>query len=264
MYWKIRNQVEGNISGMGPGAPSSATPSTTDARYRQQGRRMDRASDRYWDEVNNPEPQQARGWAKHNLGQNRGQYPAYLAHPELVAVKGLGLDPASNTADWLRDLPMADLAMITGGTRGKGLTRKTQPVKVPGVLKGQIDPAKPAFKRELDYSKYAKELAGLYRGATRPAGNVLDWNSLMGNLATARNKGALRQGIDMQAEYDPGGAMDRARGYIDSVIAATRPEHQQAVYADMADASFAKNAARIKRPKHVDRVVKRMARDLLR
>jgi hypothetical protein len=260
MYHRIRDAVEGKMSGMGPGGSSY---SATDTSYARTGRRMDRASERYYDAINTPEPQQAHGWARRNLGQNRGQYPALLTNPEVVATRGLGLDPESETAEWMRGLPMADLAMITGGTRGKGLTRKTETVKVPKVLKGSIDPVKPEFPRELDYSKYAKELSGLYRGLNKPNGNVLDWNTLMGNMAKARNKGALRQGIDMQAQYDPGGAMDRARGYIDSVIGATGNVYQQRAAMDQADASFARQSARVKNPKHIDRIVKRMARELI-
>jgi hypothetical protein len=57
--------------------------------------------------------------------------------------------------------------------------------------------------------------------------------------------------------------MDRARGYIDSAIAATGNVYQQRAAMDQADASFARQSARTKNPKHIDRIVKRMARELI-
>lgn len=263
LYWKIRNQVEGNLTGEGA-ATSGAYPS--DAQYRRQGRRMDRASDRYWDEVNDPDPQRATGWARRNLGKNRGDYPLMLSDPIRVATEGMGLDPneQSGTFDFFASLPAADLAMIAGGTRNRGMTRKVDPASVPNILKGQIDPAKPEFKRELDYSKYARQLRDLYRGlGATGSSNVLDFDSLMGDLARAKKGGALRQGIDMQAQYDPGGALDRARGYFDSVFAAAKPEFQQGVYADMADRAFANQRLLGKKPKAISRTVKRVARQFV-
>jgi hypothetical protein len=261
MYWQIRNAVEGKMSGMGPGGSSyggdTAAYQREQQRYKRQGKRMDRASERYWDAVNNPDPQKAHGWARNALGPNKGNYPLMLARPEMVA-EAMGEDTSRPGFDWMEGLPMADLAMITGGTRGRGMTRKIDEVKVPKILKDSIDPVKPDFKREMDYSKYAAELRDLYRGLNGKQ-QVLDSDMLLGKLAHAKNTGALRQGIEMQADYDPAGAMDRAQGYFNSIFAATKPEHQQAVYADMADNYFDAMSLRGK-PQNIDRMVKRVAR----
>jgi hypothetical protein len=259
MYHRIKGAVEGNISGMGPGGTGAPT---TDAAYAQQGRRMDRASERYYDQINNPDPQKARGWARNNLGKNRGNYPALLTDPIMVATEGMGLDPIAEygTFDRFERTPMADLAMITGGTSKNGLTRKTQPVKVPKVLRDSIDPVKPEFKRELDYSKYATELRDLYRGLNGQGPPVLNQDALMSDLANAKNKGALRQGIEMQAQYDPGGAMERAQGYFDSIFHATQPEEFATSYSNLANRYFADLGMASKKPKAIDKSVKQVAR----
>jgi hypothetical protein len=259
MYHRIKGAVEGNISGMGPGGTGAPT---TDAAYAQQGRRMDRASERYYEQINNPDPQKARGWAKNNLGKNRGNYPALLTDPMMVATEGMGLDPIAEygTFDRFERTPMADLAMITGGTSKNGLTRKTQPVKVPKVLRDSIDPVKPEFKRELDYSKYATELRDLYRGLNGQGPPVLNQDALMSDLANAKNKGALRQGIEMQAQYDPGGAMERAQGYFDSIFHATQPEEFATSYSNLANRYFADLGMASKKPKQIDKSVKQVAR----
>jgi hypothetical protein len=259
MYHRIKGAVEGNISGMGPGGTGAPT---TDAAYAQQGRRMDRASERYYEQINNPDPQKARGWAKNNLGKNRGNYPALLTDPMMVATEGMGLDPIAEygTFDRFDSTPMADLAMITGGTSKNGLTRKTQPVKVPKVLRDSVDPVKPEFKRELDYSKYATELRDLYRGLNGQGPPVLNQDSLMSDLANAKNKGALRQGIEMQAQYDPGGAMERAQGYFDSIFHATQPEEFATSYSNLANRYFADLGMASKKPKAIDKSVKQVAR----
>lgn len=253
LYYQIRGAVEGKLSGMGPGG-SSGGDYTTTQEYRRQGRRMDRAYDRFNDMIENPEPQQARGWAKQNLGKNRGNYPAMLTYPEMILEDGMGFDftdqETANYGDWMRDIPMADLAMIAGGN----MSRKTQPIKPPKILRQNgVEPVKPENKRELDYSQFAKQLADMYRGLSGPE-QVLDADALMGDLANAKNRGSLRQGIDMQAEYDPGGAMDRARGYFDSIFS-LMPIHQREGYSLMADRYFANAMNASGKPKNIDQIV---------
>lgn len=256
MYYRIKGEVEGKLMGMGPGGSSYESYDSGPSQ-----KRLDRAYDRYYDEVNNPDPQQAHGWAKRNLGPNKGMYPAYLSNPELVAIKGLGLDPASNTARWTGEMPTADLAFITGG--GRGMTRKTDVVKPPPILRAQgVRATKPENKRELDYSKYAKQVADVYRRFSAPDG-AFTTGELMGDLAHARNSGALRQGIKAQAAYDPGGALDRVQDYFDSAFAATTDPNQARIYADMAQQQIATRAASTKKPKHIDRIIKRVAKDLM-
>jgi hypothetical protein len=272
LYWRIRNTMEAKVGGMGPGgssASSSYGASTRQYRrqqrqYKRQGRRLDQAYDDWNELLANPEPQEARGWAKQHLGNNKGNYPAYLDHPLHIATEGMGLDAGSETANWLDGLPVADLAMITGGTRGHGLTRKVHPPKPPGILRKQgVEAPKPDFKRELDYSKFAKEAARLYSSLTSNTGNVLDMPALMRQLATASRHGALRQGIDAQALYDPSGAFDRAGGYFTSVIHATRDESQARVYDRMLRQYL--NEARIgnRKPKQIDAIIPDIARRFL-
>lgn len=261
MYYRIKGAVEGKIAGMGPGGTSSGDY-PTDASYARTGRRMDRAYDKFNEMVANPDPQPARGWAKREMGKNRGDFPAMLARPEMVLSRGLDFDftdqETANYGDWMRDLPMADLAMIAGGS----MSRKTRAVKPPKILaKSGVEPYKPENKRELDYSKFAKQLADMYRGLSGPE-QVLDENALMGDLANARNKGALRQGIDMQAEFDPGGAMDRARGYFDS-ITSLMPISQREGMANLTDRYFAEAMATSRKPKRIDQIVNEVARRFL-
>lgn len=260
LYWAVKNNVEGRLSGMMGGGGDAGYPS--EAAYRRQGRRIDRAYDKYNDELYNPDPQKARGWARRELGPNRGNYPAMLMDPIHVATEGMGLDPfaESGTFDFLNDAPAADLAFIIGGAGKNDMTRKTKPVKVPKILQQQgVKPTKPENPRELDYSKYASELRDLYASMTNSTDqNVLDSGFLMGNLANAKKSGALRMGIDTQAEYDPGGAFDRAKGYIDSAFAG-RSDLDRDTYARMAAKYFAEEPILNKKPKRISVTVNNVA-----
>lgn len=204
---------------------------------------IDKAYEKYNAQLSHPPPQKATGWAKKTLGANHGMYPALVTHPlELLANKGIGIDPfqQSGTYDWMDRLPIADLAMITGSTTKGGMMRKTWQPKVPGVLKEiGVKPTDPDFKKEFDYSKYAKELAGLYRGLNSPD-YVLDKTRLMSNLANSQKNAALRQGLTQQTYYgDPGGAINRAKGYFNSVFDATEDDLAASVHSRMADRYFA-------------------------
>lgn len=259
LYYQIKGNVESRLGGMFGGGDSGYTSPQV---YRRQQRRSDRAWDRYNDALYNPEPQEARGWARRALGPNRGDYPDMLMDPIHVATEGMGLDPfaESGTFDFLNDAPAADLAFIIGGTGKNAMTRKTKPVKVPHVLQQQgVKPTKPENPRELDYSRYAAELRDLYTSMTDSTDqNVLDSGFLMGNLADAKRSGALRMGIDTQAEYDPGGAFDRAKGYIDSAFAG-RSDLDRDTYARMAAKYFAEEPILNKKPKKISNTVTNVA-----
>lgn len=264
LYHQIKGNVESRLSGIMGGGGESGYPS--DASYRRQGRRTDRAYEKYNDALYNPDPQKARGWAKDALGKNRGTYPAMLMDPIHVATEGMGLDPMAEggTFDFLESVPAGDLAFILGGTGNNDMTRRTKPVKVPGILRQQgVKPTKPENPRELDYSKYASEVRDLYSSMTDSTDqNVLDSGFLMGNLADAKKSGALRMGIDTQADYDPGGAFDRAKGYIDSAFAG-RSDLDRDTYARMAAKYFAEEPVLSKKPKRISGTVNAVANRFL-
>jgi hypothetical protein len=202
-------------------------------------KRIDSAYEKYNAQLSHPPPQKATGWAKQTLGPNHGTYPALMTHSlELLAKNGIKVDPfgQSGTYDWMDRLPISDLAMITGGN----MMRKSWRPKVPGVLKDLgVKPNKPDFKKEFDYSKYAEELTGLYRGLNGSE-YVLDKHRLMTDLAGADKNDALRQGLTQQAYYgDPGGAIERAKGYFNSVFDATEDDLAATVHSRMADRYFA-------------------------
>ncbi len=263
LYHQIKGNVEGRLSGMMGGGGSDYTSA---AEYRRQGRRTDRAYEKYNEALYNPEPQKATGWARRELGKNRGNYPAMLMDPIHVATEGMDLDPfaESGTFDFLNEAPAADLAFIIGATGKNDMTRKTQPVKVPGILRKQgVKPTKPENPRELDYSKYAAEVRDLYSSMLNSSDqNVLDSGYLMDNLADAKKSGALRMGIDTQAEYDPGGAFDRAKGYIDSAFAG-RSDLDRDTYARMAAKYFAEEPVLNKKPKKISATVNNVANRFL-
>lgn len=256
MYWDTRNRVMSKIGGMGGGGGGSYGGGSyrsggsnaykrQQRKYKQQQRRVQHAYNKYSKALQNPPPQKATGWAKENLGPNKGMYPAMMSNPMWVAQKGMGFEPADQANQgafrFLNGLPVVDLAMITGSTHGNAMTRKTTMPKVPHILKKQkgFKPAKPTFKRELDYSALAEQLARMYGGLSSEGGNVLNTGNLMRDLAKSSHDAALRMGLWQTAKYNPAGAMDQARGYFDSVFAATQPDFKAAVYGDMADKYFA-------------------------
>ena len=65
-------------------------------------------------------------------------------------------------------------------------------------------------------------------------------------------------GIDTQAEYDPGGAFDRAKGYIDSAFAG-RSDLDRDTYARMAAKYFAEEPILNKKPKKISNTVTNVA-----
>lgn len=207
MIGRIRSNVEGRIGGMGPGG-SSGGSYPTDQSYRRQGRRMDRANERYYKDLQNPKPLPVRGWVKEQ-GYKPGSVAGLLDEPGAIYGTEHNLNQFT---DHLTDLPMTDIAMMSFGTDGRDLMSRTPITKVPAILRQNgVKPTKPEYKFSLDPSKVANRIAEMYG----TIGNV-NTTDLLGNLATADKNSAVRQGLRQQAEFDPGKAMSQMENYIQS------------------------------------------------
>lgn len=220
MIGRIRGNVEERLGGMGPGAsPDEDAYLRQQQRYKQQGRRIDRAADRYNEQLGEPQHLPVRGWSKRQ-GYKPGAIDAALGSPGLVASDALGGLDLNSATDPLTDLPMTDLALLMYGAKGRKLTSKTPTVDVPGVLKRQAgyEEIEPDFKRTLDPSKTVNKVAMMFR---KLAGGQmeLDTESLLGGLAGTRKKSALGQGLAQQAEFDPGGALGQLGQYVHAAYA---------------------------------------------
>lgn len=204
MIGRIRSNVEDRIGGMGPGGSSGSYPS--EQSYRRQGRRMDRAYERYNEALQNPKPLPVRGWVKEH-GYKPGSVAGLLDEPGMI----FGTEHNLNQfTDHLTDLPMTELAMMSFGTQGHNLMSRTPVTRVPGILRHNgVKPVKPDYQRTLDPSKVANKIAEMYGSI----GSV-NTTDLLQNLSTATKNSAVRQGIRQQAEYDPGGAFDTMENYI--------------------------------------------------
>jgi hypothetical protein len=186
---------------------------------------MDRAYDRYNEELYNPDPMKVKGWSKRQ-GFKPGTIDAALGDPTLLLNS---VFPGYESRDaplyeGIESLPMTDLALIRGGTQNKtGLTSKTPVVKVPGILRQQgVKPVKPENKRTLDSSKVANKVAMMYKTLGTPGGDTswMDQDALLGNLATAKRGSILRQNLRTQFEEDPASAMQSAGSYVRSALSA--------------------------------------------
>jgi hypothetical protein len=270
MESKVRGMA-GAIQGKleGGGASSSAAPSSS-AAYAQQGKRMDRAYDRYNDALYNPEPMPVKGWSK-KQGFKPGTIDAALADPtQLLTSVFPGYE--SRDAPYyqaMEDLPMTDLALIEGGTQSKkGLTSKTPVVKVPNVLRQQgVKPVKPENKRTLDSSKVANKVALMYRDFGTPGADTswTDEDALLGKLATSKKGSILRQGLQSQFETDPGSALQSASSYVRSALSAGPDTvYSQALIEDV-DRQFTNQGRSLLRmkPKRASRIVNDVARAYL-
>lgn len=217
MIGRIRANVQGRIGGMGPGGNSGGY--TTDQEYRRQGRRLDHAYDRYNEALADPEPLPVRGWAKEQ-GFKPGTVGMFLDNPAQLLPAVFPGFHANQFTDSLTDLPMTDLALIAGGTQGRGLLSPTPVVTPPHILREQgVKPSKPEYKRSLDPGKTANRIAEMYRELGSDGTTRLDTDALLGNLATAQKKSALRQGLEQQFAYDPGEAMRSIGSYVHSAFA---------------------------------------------
>jgi len=215
MIGRIRSNVEERLGGMGPGAsPDEDAYLRQQQRYKQQGRRIDRAADRYNEQLGEPRRLPVRGWSKRQ-GYKPGSIDALLSNPGGIASPALGGLDLNSATDPLTDLPMTDLALLMYGNRGRRLMSKTPTLDVPGILKRQAgyDQIKPDDKRTLDPSKTVNKVALMFR---KLAGGrmELDTESLLGDLAGTRKKSALGQGLAQQAEFDPGGALGQIGDYV--------------------------------------------------
>jgi hypothetical protein len=170
---------------------------------------MDKAYEKFNEEVYNPKPLPVHGIVK-QAGFGPHGAITVMANPEqlIPSIFGRPLIQGTSRNDQLLGLPATDIAMIMGGTQSKNaLMSKARPVKPPGILRRQgVKPVKPEQKRILDPSKVAEEIADVYRDAV--SGNLPSNATLMNKLATMRKKSALGQSLTTQYETDPSGAMN--------------------------------------------------------
>jgi hypothetical protein len=213
--------MKAKMEGMGGGSSTSTVDSTK--QYRRQGRRADKAYERYNEELYNPDPLPVHGWAKQQ-DFKPGSVELALDDPTTILSSVFpGYERRNtNAGTWFDDIPMVDLALAAEGTGKRGLTTKTPIVKVPGILKQQgVKPTKPDDKRILDPSAVVNQMAGMYGDISRDTGQGGTWfdtEELLGNLATAKKKSAVGQQITNAFEEDPGQAQRQAIQLVQSVL----------------------------------------------
>jgi hypothetical protein len=247
------------LKGYGGGGSSEDGYTDPTKQYRRQGRRMDRA---YNDELADPDPMRVTGWAKEQ-GFKPGSVDALLREPQALLPRVFpGFSPNETTDAW-SDLPMTDLALITGGTQGRGLMSKTPVVKPPHILrKNGVDPIKPDYKRSLDSSKVVNQIAEMYTTIGQDPNHRFDSNELLGQLANADKKSAVRQGIEQQARINPASAFDSMRSYIMSSHDAARDNTGTSqAYLRQLDRELGMDAAQFAsyKPKQADNALAAMA-----
>ncbi len=218
LYYKLKAKLEGAAGGGG------STETTTTQQYRRQGRRADRAYDKYNEELYNPDPLPVHGWAKQQ-GFKPSSVELALDDPTTILSSVFpGYERRNtNAGTWFDDIPMVDLALAAGGTGGpKGLTTKTPVVKVPGILRQQgVKPVKPEQDRILDPSAVVNTMAPMYEqiAAESPNGGTwFDTQELLGNLANAKKKSAVGMQTVGAFEEDPGLAQQQAIRLVQSVL----------------------------------------------
>lgn len=262
MAGKVRGMAS-KIQGGGSGATSTTDPTK---QYRRQGRRMDRAYDRYNEELADPDPMRVTGWSKAQ-GYKPGTVNMFLQHPEGLLGDVFPGFNANQFTDSLTRLPMTDIAMTAFGTRGKGLLSKTPVTNVPGILRRQgVKAPKPEYKRSLDASKVANKVAEMYGEIGTEGGNRFDTEALLQNLATAKKTSALRQGLEQQFRFDPGGAADSIGSYLRSAITAGMGNTAQAnALARTADRRLIEMGGDIGRmkPKRASKAINKVAQSFL-
>lgn len=273
MEAKVRGMAD-NIQGMGSagGAPPATAPDSYAQQQRQYdrtGKRIDKAYDDYNDALYNPDPLPVHGWSKRQ-GFKPGTIEAVLGDPTLLLNSAVPGYESENSfgSNALEAMPMTDLAMITAGSHGKGLSTRTPVVKVPHILQQQgVKPVKPDTKRVLDPSKVANKVAGMWRSLNEPGvayGDLgwMDRDALVHDLATADRKSILRQNLRTQFEEDPNAAMQSASSYLRSAFS-TGPHTlgQDALIADVDHriTNMGDDLLRMK-PKKASRVVNQLAR----
>lgn len=260
MIGRIRSNVESRIGGMGPGGSSSSSGYTdTTKQYRRQGRRMDRAYEKYNEALANPKPLPVRGWVKEQ-GYKPGSVAGLLDEPGMI----FGTDHNLNQfTDHLTNLPMTELAMMSFGTQGRNLMSKTPVAKVPAILRQNgVKPTKPDYKFTLDPSKVANKIAEMYGSI----GNV-NTTELLQNLASADKNSAVRQGIRQQAEYDPGAAFDSIENYIQAAAqmnanrgTAWGYDRSEGIHRQMLEMG---SQVLGRKPKHIDKAIQTVANQFL-
>lgn len=221
--------MKAKMEGMAGGGSTSSS-STTDPtkQYRRQGRRADRAYEKYNEELYNPDPLPVHGWAKQQ-GFKPGSVELALDDPTTILSSVIpGYERRNtNAGTWFDDIPMVDLALATYGTNKTGLTTKTPVAKVPGILKQQgVKPTKPENPRILDPSAVVNKMAPMYEQIstdTGQGGTWFDTDEMLQNLATAKKKSAVGMQTVGAFEEDPGLAQQQAIRLVQSVLG-TRPD----------------------------------------
>jgi hypothetical protein len=268
MAGSIKGKLEGMGGGDDGGGYSGSTSTSSTKQYRREGRRMDRAYERYNDELADPDPLPVHGWSKAQ-GFKPGTISAALGDPTLLLQSAVPGYRSNNTAysDTMESLPMTDLAIIMGGTHGKGLTTKTPVVKVPGILKkGGVKPIKPDFPRTLDPAAVANRVAAMYgslgkAGGAMGSSGFLDQDTLLQKMATAKRGSALRTGLQAQFKEDPNLGMQSISSYLRSALSAGPDDlYHRALYRN-SDQIVTNLGSRILRtnPKRADRLINTVA-----
>lgn len=260
--------MAGKVRSMGAGGGSSS--SSYDDGYnaaaaRREQRRIGNAYDKYNEALAEPNYLPVRGVLKREGVKKEGAM-GILGHPEML-LRGMGelIDPNSPSDAILQRLPATDLALLSAGTQGRKLMSRTPVDRVPGILRKQgVKPTKPDYKRTLDPSKVANQIAAIYQ--LYGQGQRPDTETLLGNLATLKRKSAVGQGLEQQYLEDPNAAVDSVRNYLQSAVLGTQPDD---MFADVQQRSIDARLANMgttllnRKPKKFSRGVREVARGLL-
>jgi hypothetical protein len=228
--------------------------------YRRTGRRIEKATDRYNEALEDGIDAPVHGWAK-QMGYKPGTIDAVLGDPTLIlgdAVPGYE-STGSFGGQAIERLPMTDMALMMHGTQNKrGLTMnaKKLQVPIPGILEREAGYEQPKLekneKRVLDSSDVTNKVAAMWRSLNDPNTafgdlDFMDQEQLLGNLATSKKNSILRTNLESQFEEDPNAAMMSIASYLRSAMSVGQP-------------SLAKQAG----VRDVDRRITNMGGDLLR
>jgi hypothetical protein len=198
--------------------------SSAQTNYPSQGE-INKAQKQYEKALEKPLP--VHGWAK-KQGFKPGTIEAALGDPTMLLGAAVPGYESRNTfvSDAIERQPMTDLAMISFGAQGKGLSTKTPTPSLPGTLKKiGYKPIKPDYKRTLDPSEVANKVAAMWRSLNEPGVsygdiNWMDRDKLVRDLASADGKSILRQNLEIQFDEDPNAAMQSAASYLRSAFSA--------------------------------------------
>jgi hypothetical protein len=234
MYDKMRargDAMRGKIQGMADNLRGSGSSYSGGGGYGGGGsyktpnypsqKKIDKAYEQYLEDLD--APMKVHGVLKRQ-GVDPDMAMGILGSPQML-LKGLGknLDPNDPGDQELFGLPITDMALITKGTRGRGLMSRTPRVKLPGILaKAGYDPIKPEYKRMMDPSDVANSISRMYKNFMA-GGELPSMDDMLGDLSHTRKNSAIGQSLAIQAKEDPGGAVDAVNQYIRSAVLGGRP-----------------------------------------